>query len=760
MSALTHPDYKIELEKLNYTLKYLKVYDENILKSKQKIDNAVEYAITHYNSDNAEQFNELIINTNLQESMAQKIKDLAKSHSKPYFARVDFKENSNNKFHRLYIGKISLYNEKVQDFIVLDWRAPISNLYYEGRLGKASYNCPEGEINGEIQLKRQYTIENSQLQEIYDIDITTNDDFLQACLGSSKDNRLKDIVSTIQAEQNRVIRADMWKPLIVQGAAGGGKTTIALHRIAYLLYAYEKSFSPKNFMIVAPNRFFLSYISEVLPELGVENVKQTTFEDFAMEIISKKLKIKENYEKLSLFVNNTEDNSTKISNIKKVSEFKSSIIFKNLVEAYTSEIEKNFIPKENFSVDTFTLLTYEELNYLFLHEYKTLPFMKRINEIKKHLVNNLKYQKPSILKFVQDKYDRKIDKLRDSMKDSTERRKLIIDIADKRDSLIEKIKKESKTLISNYLSKIKPLTALEYYNLLINDEALFYELGKKLTDKETLNSTRIYSKDILHKDLVEIEDLAPIMYIKYLIYGLEDNLAIRHMIIDEAQDYSLFQLYVLKKVINTSSFTILGDLCQGIYSFRGIQSWNDVSKYVFGDVDSSFLTLEQSYRTTIEIMESANSVIKYLKNNNLPSAKPVIRHGDKVIVIEKNTFEEIALDIIDKIDRLKEYGYKSAAIICKTFEECKKIKTLIKNSKIPSNLISGNEKEFKGGVVVVPSYLVKGLEFDMVILANASANEYKEDELDIKLLYIAMTRPLHKLFIYSLGKRCEMLKDL
>jgi len=286
-----HPDYDEEVLRLNTILEYLINYNKKVFEEKRELDEAVNYGYSHYNSDNAEQFNELVINTALQKSLQSKVRGLEKSIEKPYFARVDFKEEGKENIQRLYVGKTSLVDDESNELLIVDWRAPIATLYYEGRLGTAQYDCEDGGINGNISLKRQYAIEKSKLLDIYDIDITTNDEFLQASLNSLKDDRLKDIVSTIQEEQNRVIRANMWKPLIVQGAAGGGKTTIALHRIAYLLYNNEKTLSPDNFMIIAPNRFFLSYISDVLPELGVDNVKQNTFEDFALEFIGEDLKI-------------------------------------------------------------------------------------------------------------------------------------------------------------------------------------------------------------------------------------------------------------------------------------------------------------------------------------------------------------------------------------------------------------------------------------------------------------------------------------
>ncbi|MFD3155979.1 RNA polymerase recycling motor HelD [Haloimpatiens sp. FM7330] len=754
MSAYDHPNYQEELERLNNTISYLENYNEKFLNRKSSIDEAVDYGKSHYNSDNAEQFNELVINTALQDTVKGKIRDITKSISKPYFARVDFDENGSNKHGKYYIGKISLMNEENQEFLIIDWRSPVANLYYEGRLGKASYNCPDGEISGQIKLKRQYSIESGKLKEIFDIDITTNDEFLQAALGASKDNRLKDIVSTIQSEQNKVIRADMWKPLIVQGAAGGGKTTIALHRIAYLMYNNENNIKPENFMIIAPNRFFLSYISEVLPELGVENVTQTTFEDFAFGIIGKKLKLKSSQQKLSGIIENYSSEKCKQnSNIIAASSFKSSLMFKNMLERYFKKVEENFIPKVDFKIHNFILFSYEELNRQFFEEYSYLPFKKRVNEIKKSLINKVKNNKKKMLEQVEKEYDEEIDEVRAAMNDCAERRAKIIKIADERDELLSNIKKGLKTLIKNYVSKINTKSVLDYYIGFLNNMENF---NKDSVSNELINYVKNASlKNLLSKD-IEVEDLAPLMYIKFSIFGLDEKISLKHIVIDEAQDFSLFQLYILKKIINSSSFTILGDLCQGIYSYRGINDWNDVAKYIFENEDSTMLSLERSYRTTIEIMNAASEVIGSLKNSRLPKAKPVIRHGEEVKVFEKDSLKEIAKDIDDKILEMEKQDYKSMAIICKTLDECKNLKRLLKNKKNVS-VITGKEKEYSGGVVVIPSYLVKGLEFDMVVIANASKEEYTNSELDVKLLYVAMTRPLHKLYIYSVGQKSEII---
>jgi DNA helicase-2/ATP-dependent DNA helicase PcrA len=367
MSVKKHPAYKEELERCNYTLKYVEKTIKSIIGIKDTNKNK-EKAI-HTNNETSQIYIDNIIGSHIKNSSELKIRNLDTALDKPYFARIDFKEKNKSKLENLYIGKTSLMREEDQEMIIVDWRAPIANLYYEGRLGESKYKCPDGWIEGKLLLKRQYSINNGILEQIFDIDITTNDEFLQTYLGATAENRLKDIVSTIQLEQNQIIRANMWKPLIVQGAAGSGKTTIALHRIAYLIYSFEKRFVPENFMIIAPNKFFLNYISEVLPELGVERVKQSTFEEFVMELLRKKFKIVDQNEKL-LSLLDEKNNQNEKELIEKTSKFKSSMNFKDVIDKYIYDLENSFIPKEDFKLDGITLFSYEEINELFLIEYK------------------------------------------------------------------------------------------------------------------------------------------------------------------------------------------------------------------------------------------------------------------------------------------------------------------------------------------------------------------------------------------------------
>lgn len=759
MSAKDHYSYTEELERLGYTLGYVEKTFSKMLSERDRIDEVTTQGKRNSSGDSSQEYIEFMINNMFKESIRLKLRNLETALSKPYFARIDYQEDGRTELEKIYIGKMCLMRDEDHEMIIVDWRAPVANLYYEERLGDAAYICPDGRINGKLSLKRQFSIDQAQLKEIFDIDITTNDEFLQGYLGANADNRLKDIVSTIQWEQNRVIRADMWKPLIVQGAAGSGKTTIALHRIAYLIYTYEKSFVPENFMIIAPSRLFLNYISEVLPELGVERVKQTTFEDFAMELIGQKFKIRDGNEKLTLFVNNkskTED-IKRNERIVKESEWKASMEFRNALDHYIKFIEEEFIPGEDFKVGSFTLFTYEEINKLFLNEYYDLPMAKRIKEIRKHLTNRLNRKKDEMLDKISRNCDLRIKQLKETMEDGPDRHRLIVTAYDDRDVSMARFKDMAKTAVKEYISKITKVNPYQYYIDFFSNIPLYEECMEGLADEETIRFTREYTLGILSEGSIEIEDLAPMIYLKYKIHGMDEKIPVKHIVVDEAQDFSAFQFYVIKKIVRDSSFTILGDLCQGIHSYRGIQEWEDIQRYVFEDGSSGLLYLEQSYRTTVEIMDAANEVIGKIPGGEKYHGRPVIRHGDAVEILETVDYKDMAQRILEQIHSLTELGYKTIAVICKTQEDCVRMSKLMGKGKGNPVIITGNEKEYKGGIVIVPSYLAKGLEFDAVIIGGASTQEYAEDELDTKLLYVAMTRPLHKLTIYYCNTLTRLL---
>ncbi|MBC2724233.1 MAG: DNA helicase, partial [Desulfosporosinus sp.] len=337
-----HPEFDLEAKRLASTITYMRKMINLIVENRKGQREEIRQAFIDLDYlDSSQSYISILVTSQLLEYGEEHFYQLNQGLEKPYFARIDFKQEGSQDFKRYYIGKLSLLTQEDQEPLILDWRSPIASIYYEGRLGNVDYQSPTGTIQGELGLKRQHTIENGQLLEIGDIDITTNDAFLQASLEASADNRLKDIATSIQAEQNRVIRADI-APLIVQGVAGSGKTTIAIHRMAYLIYTYEDRFIPENFIILGPNRLFLNYISEALPELGVERVTQTTLIDFMLDLIGKTAKVKlvPPEQKLFQLLEYSNLASLNSSYITGASEFKGSLQFKAVLDHYVERLQE------------------------------------------------------------------------------------------------------------------------------------------------------------------------------------------------------------------------------------------------------------------------------------------------------------------------------------------------------------------------------------------------------------------------------------
>jgi len=752
MSIKNHTDYKTEEERLKETIEYIEDVIVSSEQNKTLHKKEIKDAYLSLNpTEGSQSYVSIMLHTRLLDELENNFDRLLKAIEKPYFARIDFQEEGKSNIEKLYIGKMSLQRQDWDVPMILDWRSPLASVYYHGRLGNVVYQNALGEsMSGELSLKRQYTIDKKHLIDIMDVDVTATDAFLQASLGENKDNRLKDIVSTIQSEQNEIIRADIKKPLIVQGVAGSGKTTIALHRIAYLIYTYEKSFFPEQFMIIAPNRLFLNYISGVLPELGANNVKQTTYEDYAFELIGNKYKLTDSEEKLLSIINKNHENLEDVNSslVIKASAFKGSKVFKNILARYIKSIEVNYIPDEDFKLEGHILMSVKEIKNVLLKDHNYLPLYKRFEQIEKYLKFRLDKDKISIYDSIKLSYDNKIETLRRNEPETEERRLTIVDILNIRNTALEKVKKNTKTAVKNYMSKFVKRDLFDYYKDLITNEENLSKFGLEKLNDEFVSFVSKYSNDILSRKMVELEDLAPLLYIKHRIMGFDDKVNIKYVVIDEAQDFSFLQFYALKKIFNTDFFTILGDLSQGIHSYRSIKNWNIVLNKIFNPDNSQYLKLEQSYRTTIEIMDLANEVIKLIPNEDLILAKPVVRHGEKPSMTKFELKKEILNEAERKIIDLVAEGYKSIAIICKTPKECKTVHNeLKKNEQLNIKLLEGKEEQYDNTIVIVPSYLSKGLEFDAVIIINID-DVYNEVELDLKLLYVAMTRAQHRLHVY------------
>lgn len=529
-----------------------------------------------------------------------------------------------------------------------------------------------------------------------------------------------------------------------------GKTTIALHRIAYLIYNYEKEFKPEEFMIIAPNRFFLDYISSILPDLGVNDVKQYTFEDFAYDVIGKKLKIPDSNEKLVQIVNNMIDGKykEKIDIVLKESKFKSSIKFKIYIDRYLKEVEQKYIPKENFEYNGYNIMNYKDINELFLKTYSNYNFKNRINEIEKHLATEFRKKSKEIIENLKNQRTRAIENLQGEKR---------IQVFEQYAKEIEMVEKKYMKIIKEYLNKIQNKDCIEYYKDFLENYFMQYTFNDNADDvSQYLKDTTLVN---IKNNEFAFEDLAPLMYIQYKTFGIKDKCQIKHVVIDEAQDYGEFQFDVLKSILKSNSMTILGDIAQGVHFYRGIENWKRFIDVEFKDVSVTYTTLKKTYRTTKEIMKIANKVI-----NNLPDyEKEFIVLGEPVIDRKNSVYckhiEEGSLikNINERIMEHKKNGYKSIAIIGKDIKECKEIEKQISKIREDVKLIQGKDSKYNAGISVVPSYLAKGLEFDCVIIANANNEKYSNNSLDIKLLYVAITRAMSKLDIFYTNTKSKIL---
>lgn len=715
----------------------LKDVIKKITEEENNIENELSHSDMNYDMEN-------LAKGIVLQNKVKKLYDIKKIKDKPYFARMDFKE-TDRETEKLYIGKISVLDNKTSYPIIVDWRAPIANLYYEGKLGISSYTCLNEKITGEVLLKRQYIIENQKLEKYVDINVSGSDELLQNALEEKADDRLKNIVATIQDEQNKIIRANINEPLIVQGVAGSGKTTIALHRIAYLIYNYEKEFKPEEFMIIAPTRFFLNYISNILPDLGVDNVKQCTFEDFAYDVIGKKLKISDSNEKLVIIVNKEFDDINKGNPdiIIKESKFKSSIKFKNIVDEYIKQIEDNYIPKEDFKFDEYTIMKYDDIKFLFENTYKMYNFNDRIKEIEKNMVSELKKKAPEIIEKIRLERSTKIQNL------TGEER---IKVYDEYDKIIKLLEKDYKKIVKKYLEKVSKKDCITYYKDFIEN---YLENSNEVIEYLKKNTSQN-----LRKNEYSFEDLAPIMYIQLKIFGIKEKCKIKHAVIDEAQDYGEFQFDILKTILNSNSMTILGDIAQGVHFYRGIENWKSFIDTEFKNVNTKYTTLNKTYRTTKEIMEVANSVINKLPDYEkefIVIGEPVIDRKNSINIEKIENFDKLLVRINEKINEYINNGYKSIAIIGKDMKECEKIEKNISKIRKDIKLIKGKDSEYNSGISIVPSYLAKGLEFDSVIISNANKEKYTNSSLDIKLLYVTITRAMSKLDVFYIGDKTMLL---
>jgi DNA helicase-2/ATP-dependent DNA helicase PcrA len=633
----------------------------------------------------------------------------------PYFGRIDFLENGEEKAEKYYVGISNLINEDF-DFLVYDWRAPASSMFYDYEIGKAGYKCPEGAINGEITLKRQYNINKGSLQYMFDSNLKIDDEILQEILGKSTDTKMKAIVTTIQREQNRVIRNEEYKNLIVQGPAGSGKTSIALHRIAYLLYKHREKITPQNIVIFSPNQIFNDYISNVLPLLGEDNMLQTTFKDYMHKALGSDF-AKEDYSDLMEYIlvaKDWQDYEKRIKNIK----YKSSLEFVEVLKQYAAEVEKADRGFMDILFKDKLIVSSKQLEELFYKDYVKLPLKRRLDKIRERLL------------FLLEPYEK------ERIKESYEK---LWNTGDYIDEI--EVSEISRARVQGELKGIyEEIERITHFDLIDIYKRLFDKLDSEMRD---------YTLKSLEAKLLNYEDQPPLLYLKGALGDLPKTSDIKYVIIDEAQDYTPLQYEIFYQLFNHASITMLGDLNQSINPFMNVGDYSNIA-HIFPQNNTCIINLSKSYRSTMEITRFSRSILK-----QEVEAEYVERSGEEPIVLEFPDEESIKERILNDIGRYKEKGYKSIGIITRTAKEAQEVFGFLKD-KVEVKAITKDEDEYINGTLVIPSYLAKGLEFDVVLVYNAGEENYCSEEERL-LFYTACTRALHRLSVYYTGNPTPLI---
>lgn len=681
--------------------------------------------------------------------MNKQMRILERLKYSPYFGRIDFLETGEKNVDHVYLGIASLMDEHDENFLIYDWRAPISSLYYDFAPGPASYYTLDGKIAGEMNLKRQFIIRDSTIKALFDTGVTIGDEMLQEVLGNNANAQMKSIVATIQREQNLIIRNERSKLLIVQGVAGSGKTSAALQRVAYLLYRYRETLKSENIMLFSPNPLFNSYVSTVLPELGEENMEQATFMEYLNNRIGSQFEVEDPFDQME-FLLNVEKNSDYHSRVKGI-QFKSSLQFKQIIDQYVMDLSNQGLLFKNLIFRGEIIIPNEAIYDYFYSLDNSFTIPNRLEMVKDWLLRELKrrvrqerskawveeevqfLEKEDYLEVYQELQEK--DRFTDKSFDDFEQEQKL---------LAEKIIKQ----------KFRPLFSRVKKLNFIDMQALYSQLFKVGADnKEVLldDWTQICLQTVEHLGNYKIayEDATPFVYLQDLLKGRKSTTGIRHIFIDEAQDYSPFQFALIERLFPYSKMTLLGDFNQAIFS-GATGSPTVISDYEKKGEDIEKIILTKTYRSTKEIVDFTSSLI-----DGGEKIEPFNRHGKKP-TIQKAAPHLLNGFIRDKIKEFFKEGHKTIAVICRTAAESRSVYEALKD-EVPLHLIEKATIAYEKGILVIPSYLAKGIEFDTVILYDSSL--YK-NESERKLFYTVCTRAMHRLHMFVTNEMSPIMRDV
>ena len=672
-----------------------------IIEAKKDVRENTEHGITSlYTSDGFEALVELSQYINPvtdkiidYEEEEHKILLLEKMIKSPYFARIDFKFDDEDEFEKIYIGRSSLRKNSYQEMYVYDWRSPIASVFYRFMTGEAFYDAPCGRVTGELNLKRQYEIKNGKLEYFFDSDVQIVDEFLRQLLSQNTTAKMKAIVETIQHEQDVVIRDMENDLLMVQGVAGSGKTSIALHRAAYLMYqGLQTKLSANNIMIISPNSIFEQYISNVLPELGEDNVISSVFEDILSELLNGR-KIQSRNDFLENLIVNSKYKEISRNSI----EFKTSSFFREILDQFLIDIPRQWIEFEDVYYEGKCVVSRQILKDKILGRTET-PLGIKLEQLEDYILEQI---------FGTGK---------------------------------GRGHKEEKNLIKQEIQKFIKIDIVELYKILFSNEAYFYSLLQNSNLSQGIKSIWEYTRENLEADRLYYDDAIAIAYLYLKIYGTNKYKNIKQVVIDEAQDYYPLQYEIFNLLFSNAKFTILGDMKQTLAKKEDISFYEQIQK-ILNKKKSSLIMLDKSFRCTNEIL---NFSLKFIEKSS--QIKSFNRNGDSPKVYIADNSEIFIDEIVKEIKLCQEKGFQSICLICKTEKNSTYLFNKIKH-KLDIQLIKNGSVSDLQGVFILPVYMSKGLEFDTVLICDADSQNY-HDEDDKNLLYVACTRALHKLSLF------------
>lgn len=680
--------------------------------------------------------------------LSKQLDKLERMRDTPYFGRIDFVENDQNVYDSIYIGTTSLMDEQENEFLVYDWRAPIASLYYDYPPGPAKYQAIDEEIEGEITLKRQYVIRQGELKGMFDTGLTIGDHLLQSVLGKSADTQMKSIVATIQQEQNKIIRNERSKMLVVQGVAGSGKTSAALQRVAYLLYRYREQLTSDQIILFSPNPLFNSYVSTVLPELGEDNMKQTTFYHYIEQQLGNRFVIESPFDQIEYYLQkNGELKDPRIASM----SFKASLAFKEQVDHLLEKLKRDGMTFRNVRFRGDLIVGKEKIRNYFYALPSSLSIPVRLEKVMQWLLKELKKLEKTeemadwVLEETQlldkDDYQEAFQSLEEEYAYQSD----VFDDRNREEAILRK--KVIKQKLHPLRKKIKRFHFFDVKNTYI-------QLFSNQTDQHDVfpNHWDLMCQDTktnIRENFLTWEDATPFLYFERMCIGFHENRSIQHIFVDEAQDYSVFQLAYLQKVYPNSRMTLLGDINQAIY-LHSLEDVNPLSPEEKGGQER--ITLLRSYRSTRPIVEFTKS---WMPNGE--KIESFHRSGRLPDVIEVDN-RDIALDkVITAMENDQQNDYKTIAVITKTMKESRSLYQQLKSSFPEVTLIDFDTHTYQKGFNVIPAYLAKGIEFDSVIVWDASREQY-QDELERNLLYTACTRAMHELTVISIGELSDYIR--